>query len=512
VAKRCWLNSQWTRYRTKVVELRPYQQAAVESTREAFSRGSKRVLYVLPTGGGKTVIFSWITTTMAAAGKRVCILVHRDRLVEQVSRSLTSFGVQHGIIAAGYTGTSDVVQVASVQTLSRRLTGKQAAFYRWYNFDLIIADEAHHVVAGSWDIVLGEFPAAWVLGVTATPARLDGKGLAKAFDTMVVGPAANELIADGYLVPAVTYAFDGIDTAGVHLRAGDFDKRELAAAVEKSKIYGCAITHYQKLASGVPAVAFCVNISHAERTATEFTKAGIPSISIDGKMDRAEQRRRIEALERGEISVLTSCDLISEGFDIPAIGCAILLRPTSSLGLYLQQGGRALRPAPGKTEAIILDHANNWKRHGEITDSREWRLSSGAAVAVAGEKPMALRTCRECYAVARSFEAVCPRCLTAFPVRERAEIEVVQGVELRRVSRVEKAAAERAAGKEYARTLTPEARQGMITGARSLGEMHRVARMLGETSGWAFVQWQNRVAAVSRHIAPVYNPATEAAF
>lgn len=498
-----------------MISLRPYQQDATTNIREAFLAGARRVLFTLPTGGGKTVIFSWICQQTAAKGGRICILVHRDELLGQVSRSLASFGVPHGIIAAGYVPTTDAVQVASVFTLARRLKSKPE-FYKWYDFNLIIADEAHHVVAGSWDVVLKEFPQAHVLGVTATPARLDGKGLARSFDVLVSGPTVQELTDDGHLMPATIYAPPGmgVDFSRLKTRMGDFDRAELAKMFEKPTVYGCAVSHYKKYAAGVPAVAFCVSVKHAEETAAKFREAGVNAASIDGGLDSTERRRRVAQLTEGEIDVLTSCDLISEGFDCPAIGAAILLRPTKSLALYLQQVGRALRPYPGKSEAIILDHAGNVLRHGLPAQDREWKLTEDRATGEQGEKKIPLRTCMNCYAIVRVVRGQdkCPKCEHPWPVAERALLEQVDGELVKMTRREQEQAAReqsRRAALAAAKSLSPEARGRMVDGAKNLTEMQRVARMLGESSGWAWQMWQQKTQMARRAVMGTAAPAVQ---
>lgn len=182
------------------ITLRPYQERVMDDLRDAFRQGNRAPLLVLPTGGGKTIIFSHIAATAAGRGRQVLILVHRRELITQASRKLTAVGVEHGIIAAGMPGSDHPVQVASVQTLARRLRCIE------WKPTLIIIDEAHHATAGQWSQVLEHWPEAYRLGVTATPCRLDGRGLRDAFDVMVKGPSMADLIFAGYLTGARIYA------------------------------------------------------------------------------------------------------------------------------------------------------------------------------------------------------------------------------------------------------------------------------------------------------------------
>jgi len=406
--------------------LRPYQQEGVDAIRASFARGNRRVLYVAPTGSGKTALFSYIAAGVYQNKKRVTALCHRDFLLEQISTALKTSNVPHGVLVGGSYGLPRTpVVVASVFTLANRLTHYKAP-------DLIIADEAHHLVHGStWSKVSAAFPNARLLGVTATPERLDGRGLGESFDDMVVGPSTAELIEDGYLVPSEVYRPPSMaDLSGVQSRAGDFAVGQLAAAMDKPKITGDAVDHYMRLARGKRAVAFCCSIAHAEDVAAAFNAAGVVARCVNGKMDRVEIRRVMAAFTAGAIKVLTAADLISEGYDLPAIECAILLRPTKSLALYLQQVGRSLRPAPGKDRAIILDHAGNSREdlHGLPDAPRQWSLL-GRAAREAAERAAPTRQCEQCFAVFRPTPK-CPRCGFVFPIQSR-RVEEVDGTLVR---------------------------------------------------------------------------------
>lgn len=403
------------------ITLRPYQNTLIERARANFITGKRSQLLVLPTGGGKTVCFSFMAGRAVEKGLRVWILAHRVELLDQISKTLTGFGVPHGIIAPGYLGDRrQPVQVASVFTLARRLD-------RYESPDLIIVDEAHHAISEStWGRVITAFPKAKLLGVTATPIRLSGEGLGDLFQTMVQGPSMRELIELGALSPYRLFAPAGVDLSGVHSRMGDFVRGELAAAVDKPSITGDAVSHYKKLAPGRRAVAFCVSVEHAVHVAEQFRAAGITTQAIDGGMDRALRASVLAEFSRGGIQVLASCDLISEGFDVPAIEAAILLRPTQSLGLYLQQVGRALRTFPGKTEAIILDHAGNVKRHGLPDEERVWSLDGSQRRKGAQKSEVPVKVCPSCFATVHAAATHCS-CGFEFPVQRR-EVEHVEGV------------------------------------------------------------------------------------
>ena len=327
--------------------LRPYQQDLVSALRVSYATGHKAPLVVLPTGGGKTYFFSYVAEQAVARGNRVCILVHRQELLLQASRSLRSMGIAHGLISPMFNMNNEPVQVASVQTLIRRLKRQTLPF------DLIVSDEAHHAVAGSWRKILDQYPNAKVLGVTATPIRTDGQGLSEIFDDLIVGASMATLIDMGYLVRPVVYAPPtAVDLSGVRKRGGDFDAQQLTERMDKPTITGSAVEHYKRLCAGKPAIAFCASVAHAQHVAEQFRQAGFKSVSLDGTMLDTERKAAIDGLANGSIHVLTSCDIVSEGTDIPVVEAAILLRPTQSTGLYLQQVGRALRVVDGKQHIL----------------------------------------------------------------------------------------------------------------------------------------------------------------
>jgi superfamily II DNA or RNA helicase len=409
------------------VNLRPFQATAVTEIRGAFMAGHRRILFVLPTGGGKTYTFVYIAEQAAIRGNRVCILVHRQELVDQASRSLHAIGCEHGIIAAGYRqDLRHTVQVASVQTLARRLHTLPADF-----FQLLIVDEAHHAVAGTWAKILAAMPRAHVLGVTATPERLDGRGLGDQFSVLIEGPDAAWLTQEGFLVPARTFAPPGIDLSGVRRFDTKKGKHDSEDRLRQGQAMGDAVTHYRRTIEphhNGTAIAFCISVAHAEAVAEAFRNQGISAAMLDGNTDRGIRKRLINDLGTGQLKVLTSCDIISEGTDIPSVTGAILLRPTDSLGLHLQQVGRVLRPCPGKEHAIINDHVGNSHRHGQPTDPRDWSLE-GRPKGKPRKPSDALptRVCPACFATQPAAQLTCDCCGHAIDPPKPRELTVVDG-------------------------------------------------------------------------------------
>ena len=380
------------------IQLRDYQQKSVDEIRYAMQCGHRSVLFVLPTGGGKTVIFSYITESAAIKGNRVLILVHRQELVEQTSRTLADIGVDHGIIANGWKqDLSHGVQIASVATLARRLHQFDPAF-----FQLIVIDEAHHAVAGTWEATLAHFDNAMRLGVTATPERLDGHGLGNMFTVMIQGPQARELQDAGHLAPAKYFGHPGREDEVLPVRGDEFDMDALEKEALTRRALDSPVKQYKAYLSGETAVAFCLTVAHAEMLADSFCIAGIPSVVLDGKLSKTVRRQRLQALAEGKIKVITSCMVISEGFDLPSVGGCLLVRPTMSLALHLQQIGRCLRPAPGKTHATIIDMVGNTMRHGFHLDEREWSLDDREK-----KEALTVKECPDCYAILPITTTVC---------------------------------------------------------------------------------------------------------
>lgn len=429
-----------------MISLFDYQDRCIDGLRGAFRGGHHSPLLVSPTGSGKTVMFSYLAARLVESRKRVAIMAHREELTDQISATLGRFNVAHGMITAGQLyDRRQPVHVASVFTLARRITRVEVP-------DYAICDEAHHAIgASTWGKTIACWreanPALRLIGVTATPERLSGEGLGETFDTMILGPSTRELIDAGKLSPYRLFApAQAVDLSGVGTQAGDFKRGQLAGAMDKPAIIGSAVGEYRKLMDGAPAVAFCVSVEHAQHTAEQFRAAGYRAVCLDGTMEKGLRRDIVRDFGRGAISVLTSCDIVSEGFDVPGIVGAICLRPTQSLALYLQQVGRSLRTAPGKEAAIILDHVGNSTRHGMPDDSRDWSLL-GRPKKKGSSDNVACRQCEKCFAVSPAAASKCRDCGAPFPVkpREVAEIEgelsEVEVARSRRQAAVDQAAA-----------------------------------------------------------------------
>ena len=352
-----------------MLTLRNYQKHIIKDCVETININKfKAPLVVAPTGSGKTIMFAFMALNAMNKGKRVLILTHRREILQQTMSKLYEFGVQSGQIASGRPMTDELIQVAMVGTIVRRLDSIIPP-------DLIIIDEAHHAVSDTWYKTLQHFPDALKIGFTATPERLSGEGLIQVFDTMIEGPSIMELVKSGHLsYPRMFCGPNVQSTSKMKVTRGDYDKTEQTKKMKKRVVVGSVIDHYKQKLNGLPTVCFCVSIEHCHIMEDEFRAAGFRARTVHGKMNRTDRDAAINGLSTGEVQVLCSCDVISEGVDVPIIAGAILLRRTKSLGLYLQQVGRSLRPYPGKTEAIILDHAGCFHEHGHVLANRDWSL------------------------------------------------------------------------------------------------------------------------------------------
>lgn len=442
-----------------MIVLRPYQTRMIDGAREAYRKGERAVLFQLPTGGGKTITASTVVHGAAAKGNVTWWLTHRRELVSQASKTFHELGIPHGTVQAGHVSNPRAsVQVASIQTIARRLDQLPSP-------DLIVFDETHHIGAASWSAIFDRFPAARILGLTATPWRLDGAGLGRWYGEMVEGPSVAELISNGSLSPYRLFAPAMPDLSDVETLAGDFKQSALARAMDKPQIVGDAIGHYRRLCDGKRAVVFAAGVQNSKNIAAQFNQAGIAAEHVDGEMSTEQRDGAVERFRRGETLVLCNADLFGEGFDVPAIEAAILLRPTKSLSLHLQQVGRALRPAPGKDCAVILDHAGNSLRHGLPDDERAWDLADREKRKKADGPVVAVRQCKACFYVYRPAPK-CPQCghVAAGVARE---IEQVEGT----LAEVTRDRLKVAARKEIGR-------------AQSRQDLEKIARERGYKAGW----------------------------
>ena len=351
------------------IALRDYQQALIQGVYEQWTQ-HQRVMAQLPTGGGKTIIFAAIASEFVTRGERVLVLAHREELITQAAVKLeTVTRSPVGIIKAGYKPNPLFpVQVASVQSMVNRLNSFE-------DFGLLVIDEAHHSTAETYRKILAAYPGAYQLGVTATPCRTDKSGFNDLFDALVIGPTVKELIDLGHLSKFKLMADPNpMKTKGVRTTQGDYSASDLAKANDVIELSGNLINSYRQHANGKRCVVFSINVEHSQAIAARYNQAGISAYHLDGNTPSEERRETLEKFRQGELKVISNCQLFDEGLDIPSLEAVQIAKPTKSLSRWLQMVGRALRPAPGKDYAIIIDHTKNWAIHGLPTRPRLWTL------------------------------------------------------------------------------------------------------------------------------------------
>jgi len=386
-----------------MIELRPYQEQVIASTKGALLSCSS-IIIPLPTGGGKTVLAADLIRQEIEAGGYVVVLVHRTELVDQMVAKLFAIGIDAGIIKAGYKPRPDQrVQVCSVQTLHARAVRRQSI--EMPKATIVVVDECHHARARTWREILDALPDARIIGLSATPARGDGRGLGNIFQRIIDAPQTADLIALGYLVGTRVYAPHNPDLKGVQTVAGDYNEGQIAERMDKAAITGDILEHWLRHANRQPTIAFCCNVAHSKHTCDQFRLAGVLAEHIDASTPADERKAILARLAKGEIEVVCNCGILTEGFDAPNVGCIIMARPTKSTVLFRQMIGRGLRPAPGKEYCLVLDHSGAVFRHGFAEDRVEWTLHEDRRAEVPAQagrsshKSPSLCACPECSAV-----------------------------------------------------------------------------------------------------------------
>jgi len=401
------------------VVLRDYQLDLLRRAAAAFMQGYRRVLIVLPTGGGKTVLAGQALKCAQNLDMLGWFLVHRKELIDQTSKSFLKMGLPHGFIASGRDmDLSASTMLTGVQTLVNRLDVVLPP-------NLMIVDEAHHAAAATWERVFAANPDTFVLGLTATPERLDGKGLDSQFDVMIVGPSPAELIARGFLSPFDYYAPSLPDMSGVRT------EQQAEAVMDQPDLIGDMVEHYLRLAKGEPGLVFAHSIEHSKHLIDAFAAEGVRAAHMDGDMSDKERERVDAMLRNRDIDLMSSVQLVGEGYDVPEVRYCGIGRRTQSLGWFKQMTGRVMRPVylsgadlstdgarrlaierGPKPQAIIADHASNVFTHGFPDDDVEWSLlgREGRPKTGVNDDADPVRQCMACYRAYPSRLKACPGC------------------------------------------------------------------------------------------------------
>jgi superfamily II DNA or RNA helicase len=416
--------------------LRPYQIDLVDRTREAFRR-SRRVCMQLSTGGGKTPTASHIVHSIQRRGKRIWWLAHKDFLVEQASEKLRSFGIRHGVVRSGhFPDPRHTVLVCSIGTMRNRFANMPPP--NW-----IVTDECHHAASPTWAKLLGAFPNAYQLGLTATPERPDGQGLDSFYDELVCGATAAELmqwnlshpregLCPYHIVSAKTVHADGVR----HTKSNEYNMEDLGHLMTDKKILGDFVKEYENLPKRVKFVTFAPTIEVSKNIEAEYRAKGHAVLHLDGTMDKTVIRRAIKDYARGELMGITSRDILLEGLDLQGVGMVQWGRHTESLVVFKQGNGRGWRP--DTDEVFFVDHVGNFgqmvngnwaPKHGLPDKEHEWSLQ-GRKAREQKEKVITYWQCGKCFANNEQERVFCKDCRTARPVRNRKEIEIDASVQL----------------------------------------------------------------------------------
>ncbi len=344
-----------------VPELRPYQVATEEKIVAAAQRGARVIVVQGPTGSGKTSQACSLAKRAAVKGKRVLLIAHRRRLVEQMSERLTEFETLHGVLMRGHKMERQAtVQVASKDTLASRCLNNQ--FFDLPPADLVIVDEFRHSVALEYRDILNHYTSrgAWVVGLDATPVLADGTGLGPWAQAMVVSAKPEDLIRDGYLCPVKCFAPDR--------------KNDRRGKVKRG-IAGDLVNAWKEYANGLPTVLFVSRIQHSRDAVDAFLESGVQAVHIDAKTSDFDRDEAFENLARGTVQVISNVGIVKEGVDVPCLGCCQFYMDPSSRTAFLQACGRIMRPYPGKQTGTVIDHAGAVFRYGFPDEGMDWPLN-----------------------------------------------------------------------------------------------------------------------------------------
>lgn len=503
------------------VQLREYQQELIQNIVESWGNGNRCVLAQLPTGAGKTVIFSNIADEFVKREMRVLIIAHREELILQAIDKLADFtNATCGIIKSGYPIDYEcLIQVASIQTLVRRKHKPEA--------DLVIIDEAHHSSANSYRSIVNHYSESFVLGVTATPCRTDGQGFNDIYSDLIVGESVRSLINQGFLCDYILIGSEKyIETEDINKHKGEYVATELNNA--SKEVISEVVEEWYKHAEGKSTVLFAHNVDRSKEITNLFLREGISAEHIDANTPPEQRRDILKRFENKETLVLCNHNIVSEGFDVPGIECVQNLRPTASPIVYLQMFGRGLRPAPGKDKVIFIDHTQNWWLHGLVDEQRKWSLEPqsidpGTRAAYYSHKciecnhifkPLHHERVEHVYlAINRSGEVVevyrctCPSCGidNEFVINSKGEFKSVAALNHNReseLSQIELEASDKTM-RWVDSLLTTQQQRGYKKGwiyyqiannpevdKFTIGDWRYFARVLGYKSGWAWYKFK----------------------
>jgi DNA repair protein RadD len=456
------------------MKLFPDQEELINNVREKLVEGNKSVLIQAGTGSGKTIVASTIVKSAFEKRKNVLFVVPRIDLIRQTSNTFHAFNIPHGFIASGrYYNQRENIFIASKDTLIRKYESIKK------KFDLCIFDEAHFGGDGLNELIQFYKPNSTLLGLTASPWDMEGRGMAHQYNTMVCGKSIRWLIDNNRLSRYKAYAPSHLDLSQIGMVAGDFNKKQLAEKMEADVLLmGDTVNHYKNHAMGKRGVTFCVRRKHSEMMAAAYRDAGVMAVHMDGDTPDEVRVKIAKAFAKGEIQQICNCDLLTFGYDLASISesnacveCLSDCQPTKSLAKQLQKWGRNLRY--DGTEHVFFDHANNFETHGLPCDEREWTLEPREKKRRSSEKERSIpvKQCPKCFYV-HSPSKSCPECGYIYPIQERSveEIDVsLQEIDL---------------------TLERKEKRMEQGRAKTFDDLWKIANERGYKAGWVYKQAQ----------------------
>lgn len=442
-----------------MVQLYPYQAELVNEARQKLAQGNKSVLLVSPAGSGKSIIIAEIARRCVAKGGHVLFMVHRQELVNQITQSFQDAGVD--LIHA---------TIMTVGKIVHRLD-------RLPKPNLIITDETHHSKARTYRKIYDYYPDVPRLGFTASPWRMNGAGLDDIYQTMVEGKTVSWLIENHYLAPYEYYSVKLVDDSKLKKSStGDFTSKSMDDAIGKT-IFGDVVKTYQTKTPGQKAIVYAHDIEYSKEVAAAFNAAGIKAVHADAKTPKHQREQIMNDFKSGKIKVLCNVDLISEGFNVPDCSVVIMLRPTDSLVLDIQQSMRCMRYQPAKV-ATIIDHVANYTRFGLPDTPRHWSLYGKPKKKRSNNtSALPIKTCPHCWAVIPAQCHICPQCGKTIETQVE-QMDVDESKELEKV------------GEFKLTTDYTNVRYGKMKAenAQSMGDLYKIAKARGYKAGWAFMQ------------------------
>lgn len=413
------------------MSLRPYQLEMISRARDSIARGARAICVVAPTGAGKTHIAAAMIQGAVDKGNGVLFLAPRRELIYQTCERLDRSSIRYGVIMAGEPSSlMSQVQVACIPTLHARAVQRQNLWLP--KASLVLVDEAHLGIGGAAQDIVQRYKddGAIVIGLTATPARTDGRGLGQLYDAMVLGPSVAELTRQGHLVPARYFVGERPDLSGVKIQAGDYHQGQLAERVDKPKLVGDIVSNWLRLASDRQTFVFATSVAHSRHLCEQFVAAGIRAEHLDASTPNDERRAIQRRLMSGETQVVCNVLVMSYGVDFPPVSCIVSAAPTKSIVRYMQTVGRGLRTAPGKVDCYVLDHAGavNDPDLGFVDDPRPWSLDGSEKLQdrqAAGKKQPKEITCGQCGTTFRAART-CPKCGTEMRVAYSKAMETLE--------------------------------------------------------------------------------------